>query len=154
MATEKTFILIKPDGIQRRKVGTIFQRLEQKGLKLVGLKMMAMSPELASQQYAEHREKPFYDKLICFITSGPVIASVWQGGNAVKIVRRILGQTDPLEALPGTIRGDFALNTTYNLVHASDSSDTAGREINIFFDSGELQEYDLSNNDWIQPPAE
>lgn len=130
---EKTFAMVKPDGVQRGLVGTILQRYEQKGLKLVAAKLMNASRELAEEHYREHASKSFFNELIEYITSGPVFAMVLEGENAIKLVRLLNGATKVEEALPGTIRGDFATSTTCNLVHASDSPESASREIKLWF---------------------
>ena len=130
---EKTFVMIKPDGIRRGLAGNIIQRYEQKGLKIIAARLMAVSGELAQKHYAEHASKPFFPELIAYITSGPVMAMVLEGPNAIKLARLINGATRVEEALPGTIRGDFAASTTENLVHASDKPETAEREISLWF---------------------
>lgn len=149
MAQEQTFIMVKPDGVQRSLAGTLIGRLEQKGLKLVALKMMRIPRQLAENHYAEHKGKPFYPRLLEFITSAPVIASVWQGENAISIVRKALGATSPDNAEPGTIRGDFAITTSMNLMHASDGPESAEREIDLFFSPDELMDYPLTINEWL-----
>ncbi|NMD42648.1 MAG: nucleoside-diphosphate kinase [Firmicutes bacterium] len=141
--------MVKPDGVQRGLVGEVIDRLAKKGIQLVALKMMQVSPELAGRHYGEHQGKPFYDSLIAFITSGPVVAMVWEGDDVVAITRRLIGDTDPREALPGTIRGDLALFTGNNLVHGSDSPESAGREIALFFDESEICRYRLVLDDWV-----
>lgn len=141
--------MVKPDGVQRGLVGEVIDRLAKKGIQLVALKMMQVSPELAEHHYGEHQGKPFYDSLIAFITSGPVVAMVWEGDDVVAITRRLIGDTDPREALPGTIRGDLALFTGNNLVHGSDSPESAGREIALFFDENEICCYRLVLDDWV-----
>lgn len=146
---EKTFVMVKPDGVQRHLVGEIISRFEKKGLQLVGLKMMQVSRELAARHYAEHEGKPFYEGLINFITSGPVVAMVWQGQNAIAIVRNLMGKTNPAEAAPGTIRGDFAMFTGNNVVHGSDSPASAEREIGLFFKADELVEYTAHSDEWV-----
>jgi len=146
---EKTFIMIKPDGIQRALIGQIIERFEDKGLKLVGLKLMQIARPLAENHYEMHNGKPFYTDLLEFITSGPVVAMVWEADNAVYIGRKIVGQTTPNEAAPGTIRGDFCINTQFNLIHASDTVDNAQREINLFFKPDELVKYDRSIMHWL-----
>jgi len=133
---EKTLVLIKPDGVRRKLVGEIIGRLEKKGLDLEKARMLVLSRAKAEEHYRDHRGKDFYEELIQNITSGPVLAMVWSGRNAIALTRRLVGDTNPHEALPGTIRGDFALTTTENLVHASDSPQAAQREIALFF-SGE-----------------
>jgi len=138
---ERTFVMVKPDGVQRNLVGEIIGRFERKGFKLVGMKLMRITPDLAARHYAEHREKPFYNDLISFITSGPVVAMVWEGLNAVSMIREMMGKTNPAEAVPGTIRGDFAINLTKNVIHGSDSLASAKREIGLFFTDKELIDY-------------
>ncbi|SHM55878.1 nucleoside diphosphate kinase [Caldanaerovirga acetigignens] len=130
---EKTFVMIKPDGVNRGLIGSILQRYEQKGLKLVAAKLTKVSKELAEEHYREHSSKPFFNELVEYITSGPVFAMVLEGENAIKLVRLLNGATKVEEALPGTIRGDFATSTTHNLVHASDSPESAYREIKLWF---------------------
>jgi len=130
--------MIKPDGIERRLVGEIIGRLERKGLRLVGIKMVQPSIELAERHYAVHKGKSFYEPLLKFITSGPVVAMVWEGPDAIDLVRLLMGATRPQEALPGTIRGDFATDVQCNLVHGSDSTQTAATEIAIWFAPEEL----------------
>ncbi|KXG78854.1 Nucleoside diphosphate kinase [Fervidicola ferrireducens] len=130
---ERTFVMVKPDGVKRGLIGAILQRYEQKGLKLVAAKLVNVSRELAEEHYREHFSKPFFNELIEYITSGPVFAMVLEGENAIKLVRLLNGATKVEEALPGTIRGDFATSTTYNLVHASDSPESARREIKLWF---------------------
>ena len=141
--------MVKPDGVQRKLVGEVIGRLEKKGLQPVAIKMMQIEPELAARHYGEHQGKPFYESLISFITSGPVVAMVWEGDNAVAVSRTLIGATDPQEAGPGTIRGDLALFTGNNLVHGSDSLESARREIGLFFDEAELCSYKAVLNDWI-----
>jgi nucleoside-diphosphate kinase len=145
---ERTLVLVKPDAIQRLLAGRILARYEERGLKLVGLKLMTVSTELAEQHYAVHREKPFFRGLVEFITSGPVIAGVLEGPNAITIVRAMNGATRPHEAIPGTIRGDYALETAQNLVHASDGPDTAETELALWFAAGELVEYERDIDRW------
>ncbi|HHY41233.1 MAG TPA: nucleoside-diphosphate kinase [Thermoanaerobacterales bacterium] len=130
---EKTFVMIKPDGIRRGLVGNIITRYEQKGLKITALKLMQVSEELAKKHYAEHVSKPFFPELIAYLTSGPVIAMVLEGPNAIKLARLINGATKVEDAMPGTIRGDYATSTTENLVHAADSPESATREIALWF---------------------
>lgn len=138
MASERTLILVKPDGVQRGLVGEIVGRFERKGLRLAGLKMLKFSGELAEKHYAEHVSKPFFPELKSFITSGPVAAMVLEGEAAVSLARMMMGATKFTEAAPGTIRGDYAFSMTENLVHGSDSPDSAQREIAIFFKNDEL----------------
>lgn len=146
---ERTLVLLKPDAVQRRLVGRIIARFEDKGLRLVGMKLLSISSELAEQHYAEHRGKPFYGELIRFITSSPVVALVVEGPGAVSTVRALMGKTNPLEAAPGTIRGDFGLSLTMNLVHGSDSQGTAAREIPLFFAPDELLDYATADAPWL-----
>ncbi|BBJ27864.1 nucleoside diphosphate kinase [Athalassotoga saccharophila] len=132
---ERTLVLIKPDGVERGLVGEIISRFEKKGFKIAEMKMFKMDRALAEAHYEDHKGRPYYEKLINYITSGKTVAMVLEGDNAVEIVRMMIGKTSPLEALPGTIRGDLALNVTVNLVHASDSQESAKKEINRFFPS-------------------
>lgn len=146
---ERTFIMVKPDGVQRGLIGEIIKRFEAKGLQLVAAKLMKVTRQQAETHYAEHREKPFYEELVSFITSGPVMAMVWQGDQAIALSRNLIGKTQVLDAVPGTIRGDFALHTGMNIVHGSDSPASAEREIGIFFAPEELVDYDKPINQWI-----
>ncbi|MBS4021248.1 MAG: nucleoside-diphosphate kinase [Dethiobacter sp.] len=146
---EKSFVMVKPDGVQRNLIGEIISRFENKGLQLVALKLMQIHPELASNHYGEHKGKPFYNDLIEFITSGPVVAMVWQGLNAVSVIRAMMGKTNPAEAAPGTIRGDLALFMGNNVVHGSDSNESAQREISIFFKPDELVSYTSAGDTWV-----
>ncbi|MBS7309592.1 MAG: nucleoside-diphosphate kinase [Treponema sp.] len=134
----RCFSMLKPGVLNRRIVGEVINRLERKGLKLVGLKMMNISEELAGKHYAEHEGKPFFGDLVSYITSAPVVAMVWQGDDCVTLVRKLCGATKPSEAAPGTIRGDFCLHTQFNVIHASDSDASAEREINLFFKPEEI----------------
>jgi nucleoside-diphosphate kinase len=147
---QRTLVLVKPDGVQRGLVGEIIRRLEQRGLKLIGLKMMRVPADVAERHYAEHQGKPFYGGLISFITSGPIVAMVWEGREAVAVVRSIMGATDPQKAAPGTIRGDLALDLGMNLIHGSDSPARAQTEIALFFGSGEHHEYERTVDRWIR----
>lgn len=147
---ERTLLLVKPDGVQRGLIGEIVGRFERRGLKLVGLKFLQMSPELASEHYAVHRERPFYQSLVAYITSGPVVAMVWEGKDAVAVARATIGATKPAEAAPGTIRGDFALEIGRNLVHGSDSPENAKKEVALFFDDEELVNWERSTDTWIR----
>ncbi len=144
-ARERTFLMVKPDGVQRGLVGNVINRLEAKGLKPVAIKMMRISPDLAARHYGEHAGKPFYDGLIEFITSAPVVAMIWEGDDAVAIVRTMIGATDPRKAAPGTMRGDLAVFTGKNIVHGSDSLESAEREINLFFTAEEICLYSPPN---------
>lgn len=133
-----TFVMVKPDGVRRGLVGEVVRRFEQKGLRLKAMKLIQVTPELAAQHYAEHREKPFYGELISFITSGPAVPMVFEGREAVSVARTLMGATDPAKAAPGTIRGDFAIEITENIVHGSDSPESAEREIHLYFRVEEL----------------
>lgn len=133
MAVERTFVMVKPDGVSRRLVGEVVSRLERKGLALENLAMVSVDEDLARRHYAEHVEKPFFGDLLEFITSGPVVAMEWSGESAVSVTRTLMGPTNPAEAPPGTIRGDFGLEITFNLVHGSDSVESAERELGIWF---------------------
>ena len=135
---QKTLVLIKPDAVQRGLVGEIVSRLERKELKIAALKMLQMDKALAERHYAIHKGKPFFSSLVDFITSGPIVAIVIEGSNAVEATRRIMGETDPLKAAPGTIRGDFGSEIEQNLIHGSDSEENAQQEINLFFSEKEL----------------
>ncbi|MEB3298320.1 MAG: nucleoside-diphosphate kinase [Candidatus Sericytochromatia bacterium] len=138
---ERTFIAVKPDGVQRGLVGQIIARFEQKGYQLVGLKLLHVTREMAEQHYGEHRERPFFKGLVDFITSGPVVAMAWQGPGVVATARLMMGKTNPRDAEPGTIRGDFAVDIGRNVVHGSDSPESAVRELGIFFAPGELLDW-------------
>lgn len=146
---EKTLVLVKPDGIQRALVGEIIARFERKGLKLVGLKLLQMDERMAALHYDEHKDRDFFPNLINFVTSGPVVAMVWEAVNAVFIVRKLVGPTRPNEAAPGTIRGDFCVNTQFNVIHASDNIENARREIEIYFTDQELVRYERSIMHWL-----
>jgi nucleoside-diphosphate kinase len=146
---ERTYLMIKPDGVQRSLIGEIVKRFEHKGFQLVGAKLMQISMEQAEQHYAEHKGKDFYDRLVKFITSGPVFAMVWQGDQVIALSRILMGKTDTLDAIPGTIRGDFAVHTPFNLIHGSDSPESAEREINNFFKPEELVTYNKVITHWI-----
>jgi len=154
MATERTLILIKPDGVNRRLVGRVISRLEDKGLKLVGLKLLQVTEELAQQHYAEHVEKPFYPQLEEFITAGPVVALVAEGPEAIGVVRALMGPTNGREAPPGTVRGDYGLSRQMNLVHGSDGPEAAQREIGLYFKSDELIDYQPTLAEWVGAPDE
>lgn len=146
---EKTFLMVKPDGVQRNLVGEIVQRFEKKGYKLAGAKLMVISNELAEQHYGEHKERPFFGELVDFITSGPVFAMVWEGENVIATARTMMGATNPAESAPSTIRGDFGITVGKNIIHGSDSPESAEREISLFFDEKELVSYDKVDNSWI-----
>lgn len=149
MSKERTLVIVKPDGVQRGLVGPILSRLEARGLKLVGLKLVQVSAELAARHYAEHEGKPFYPGLLKYITSGPVVVLSVEGTSAVQMVRNAVGATNPLNAAPGTIRGDLALDIGRNLIHASDAPDTATRELALWFTDGELVGYARDTDRWI-----
>lgn len=138
MALERTLVLLKPDAVARRLCGEIIRRFETRGLKLVGMKYMLVTPELSKQHYAEHVSKPFYPQLEAFITSGPIVAIAWEGPEAISVVRAMMGPTNGRAAAPGTIRGDFGLSRQMNLVHGSDSPEAAARELSIYFQPHEL----------------
>lgn len=146
---ERTFVLAKPDAVQRGLIGEIIKRLEQRGLKLVAAKFLQVSTELAEQHYAVHKGKPFYEGLIRYICSAPVMAMVWEGPQAVAAVRQTMGATRPTEAAPGTIRHDFGLEVGRNLAHASDSVENASIEINLWFKPEEIVQWSQSNEGWI-----
>jgi len=146
---ERSLVLVKPDGVQRGLVGEVIARFERRGLRLVGAKFMQVSQELAKQHYAEHEGKPFYDGLISYITSAPVMAMVWEGPNAVAAIRQTVGSTKPVESAPGTIRHDFALEVGRNLIHASDKPETGVRETALWFNSEELVDWKRDVDRWV-----
>ncbi len=146
---ERTLVLVKPDGVQRGLVGTIIERLERRGLRIVGLKMVEVSQELAHRHYAVHEGKPFFDGLIRYITSSPVVAMVLEGNNAIEITRATMGATNPAKAAPGTIRADLSLEIGRNLVHGSDAPETAKAEVALWFAPGELAAYRRDADRWI-----
>ena len=146
---QKTLVLLKPDALQRCLVGEIISRIERRGLKLVAMKMLYMDEELAKRHYQIHKDKSFFQGLVKYITSGPIIAAIFEGENAVEIVRRTMGETDPPQALPGTIRGDLALDIGRNLIHGSDSEQTAKEEVDIFFSKDEIFNYSREIERWI-----
>ncbi|MED4011369.1 nucleoside-diphosphate kinase [Priestia aryabhattai] len=146
---QKTFLMVKPDGVQRSIIGEVISRFEKKGFQLVGAKLMNISQELAETHYGEHKEKPFFGELVKFITSGPVFAMVWEGENVISVSRQMVGKTNPQEALPGTIRGDYGLIVDKNIIHGSDSPESAEREISLFFESEELTFYKKDADAWI-----
>lgn len=145
----RCFTMLKPGVLNRRLVGEVISRLEKKGLKLVGLKLMQITPELAAKHYAEHKGKPFYDPLVDYITSGPVVAMVWQGDDCITLVRKLTGSTSPAEALPGTIRGDFCSHTQHNIIHASDCEESAKREVELFFKPEEIIDWEDQASLWF-----
>lgn len=145
---EKTFLMVKPDGVQRNLIGEIVKRFETKGFKLAGAKLMVVSNELAEKHYGEHKERPFFGELVEFITSGPVFAMVWEGENVIANARQMMGKTNPQEAAPSTIRGDFGVTVGKNIIHGSDSPESA-EEISLFFDENEIVSYDKQDSAWI-----
>lgn len=146
---EKTFIMLKPSAVTRGLIGNILTRLENRGLKIVALKMVQLTRETAGKLYAVHHGKPFYESLIEYVTSAPVVALVVEGEDAVKVTRKLVGSTNPKEAEPGTIRGDLAMVTTKNVIHASDSAENAQNEITIFFEPQEITKYKRADENWI-----
>lgn len=146
---ERTFVMVKPDGVQRGLIGEVIARLERRGLRLVAAKFMQVSKELAETHYSIHKGKPFYDGLISYITSAPVMAMVWEGPNAVGAVRQTMGATRPTEAAPGTVRHDFALEVGRNLTHASDSVENGAGEVALWFKQEELVDWSRENDKWI-----
>ena len=146
---ERTLVLAKPDAVQRGLAGEIITRLERTGLRLVGLKLVHIDTALARKHYAVHQGKPFFDGLVKFITSSPVVAMVWEGPRAVEIVRKTMGATDPAKSAPGSLRGDFGLTIGMNLVHGSDAPETAAKEISLFFKPNELVSYKRDIERWI-----
>ena len=146
---EQTLVLVKPDGVQRGLIGEIIGRLEMRGLKLVGMKLLQVDEDLAHRHYGEHVDRPFFPGLVSFITSGPAVAMAWEANNAVEIVRSTMGPTNPAGAAPGTIRGDLGVDIGRNLIHGSDSPESAQRELALFFQPGELLSYNRSNDSWI-----
>ncbi|MEM7262244.1 MAG: nucleoside-diphosphate kinase [Planctomycetota bacterium] len=145
---ERTLIILKPDAVQRRLAGEIIQRFERKGLKLVAMKLMQISKETAETHYGPHKGKPFYDSLVSFMTSAPVVTMVLEGHKAIEVCRKLMGATFGFDAEPGTIRGDFGISNQFNLVHGSDSPEAAAKEIDLFFDAGDLLEYSLADDAW------
>ncbi len=148
MHQEKTFIAIKPDGVQRGFISEIIGRFERKGFKLVALKQLIPSKELAQKHYGVHKERPFFNDLVNFISSGPVVAMVWEGEGVISSARKMIGATKPLEAEPGTIRGDLAVNIGRNIIHGSDGPDTASFEINLWFNNEEICDWNPSDGIW------
>ena len=146
---ERTFVMVKPDGVQRNLVGEVIRRLETKGFTLVGLKMMQVSRELAEKHYDVHKEKPFFNSLVEFIISAPVVATVWEGEGVIASARKIIGATNPLSAEPGTIRGDYGVSIGRNLIHGSDAAETAKQEIALWFGEEELISWEPSLKSWL-----
>ena len=149
MTIERSLVLVKPDGVQRGLIGRILARLEERGLKLIGLKLIRISEALGRQHYAEHVDKPFFPGLLEYMTSGPVVVAAFEGPGAVTAIRNAMGATNPLEASPGTVRGDYALEVGRNLVHGSDSVESGRREIALFFSEDELLPWDRDTDRWI-----
>ena len=149
MRMERTLVIVKPDGVQRGLIGPLLSRLEARGLKIVGLKLVQVSQDLAARHYAEHEGKPFYPGLLKYITSAPVIVACVEGTSAVQMVRNTVGATNPLNAAPGTLRGDLALDIGRNLIHASDAPATAERELALWFQDAELVSYERATDRWI-----
>ncbi len=146
---EQSFVMLKPDAVKRRLAGEVLSRFEKRGLKIVAAKMMVINPELAKKHYAEHSEKPFFKDLVSYITSGPVLAMVIEGGDCISLIRKMVGATNPSEADMGTIRGDYAIETGRNMIHASDSTESAAREISLFFKDSEICQYALPDEEII-----
>ena len=149
---ERTLIIIKPDAVQRHLAGRIIARFESKGLKLVAAKFMQIPEELARRHYAAHRDKPFFEPAVTFMSSAPSLLMVWEADGVVDIARKMIGSTFGYEAQPGTIRGDFGCSQRYNLIHGSDSPESAEKEIDLFFRPEELVEYDLADASWLYSP--
>ena len=149
MAMERTYLMVKPDAVQRGLMGEIVSRLERKGLKPVAMKFTVIPREICETHYGEHKGKPFYGGLIDYITSGPVLAMVWEGDNAISVCRQMMGKTNPQDAAPGTIRGDYAVDMGRNIIHGSDSPESAAREIGIFFTPEELVGYERVIDAWV-----
>jgi nucleoside-diphosphate kinase len=152
--TERTLVLVKPDGVQRLLTGRIIARFEERGLKIVGLKLVQVDRAFAERHYAVHRERPFFGSLVAFITSGPLVAMVLEGPDAIALVRMMVGATRPNEAAPGTIRGDYAMETAQNLIHASDAPETAATELALWFRPEELLDYPREIDRWVLAPAD
>ena len=152
MSTEQTLVLVKPDAVQRALAGSVISRLEGRGLKIVAMKMLRMSREMASNHYSDHVGKAFFEGLVDFITASPIIAMVLEGPNSVEMVRNTMGTTNPLQAQPGTIRGDLAVDIGQNLVHGSDSPESAAKEIALFFSPDEILSYERDVDRWVTGP--
>ena len=146
---ERTLIIVKPEGVQRGLIGNVVGRFEQRGLKFVGLKLMQITPELAERHYGIHKGKPFYEGLVKHITSGPVVVGVLEGPKAISVVRTTMGATNAAEAIPGTIRGDYAIEIGFNIIHGSDAPETAVSEVQLFFKPEELVSYSLAGQRWV-----
>lgn len=154
MASERTLILVKPDGVQRKLIGSIVSRIETKGLNIIAMKMLQVTSEMSKQHYEEHVEKPFYPELESFITSAPVVALVVEGPEAVSVMRTLIGATNGREAAPGTIRGDFGASKQMNMIHGSDSVESSAREIGIYFSDAEICSYDVCLSGWVCADSE
>ncbi|MHC4389723.1 MAG: nucleoside-diphosphate kinase [Planctomycetota bacterium] len=146
---QRTLVFVKPDGVQRRLVGQVISRFETKGLKIRGMKLMQVSRELAETHYAEHKGRPFYEGLVSFVTSGPIVAICLEGFKAISVCRKMIGATFGFDADAGTIRGDYGISNQYNLIHGSDSEESAAREIELYFGEGELIEYSIPDEVWM-----
>ena len=146
---QKSFVMLKPDAVGRRLMGKVLTRFEEKGLQLVAVKMMQISEDLAKEHYGEHSEKPFFNGLVEYITSAPVLAMVIEGDDAISVIRKLVGATNPKEADLGTIRGDFGMDTGRNIIHASDAPESAEREIGLFFNEDEICDYSMVDMGWI-----
>lgn len=149
MPKERTFVMIKPDGVSRRLIGECIMRFEKRGFKLVAIKMQILTRQKAEEHYQEHKGKEFFERLVNFITSGPTVQMVWEGEDAIAQIRSMVGSTNPLKAAPGTIRGDFALITQNNIIHASDSPQSAEREISLYFTPEEIVKYTTDDEKWL-----
>jgi nucleoside-diphosphate kinase len=147
---ERTFLAVKPDGVQRGLVAEIIGRFERKGFKLVGLKLMQVTREMAETHYGEHKGKPFFDGLVGFITNGPIVAMAWEGPNVIATARKMMGATNPANAEPGTIRGDYSVDIGRNVIHGSDGPESAARELGIFFKADELVSWERAGEAWIR----
>lgn len=146
---QRTFLMVKPDGVQRRLVGEIIRRFEVRGFKLVALKQLLASDQLLRNHYAEHDGRPFFPKLLTYVGSGPVVAMVWEGANVVEVARKMIGATKPSDSAPGTIRGDLAVEVGRNIIHGSDGCEAAQREIALWFTPEEITQWNDHSNDWI-----
>ncbi|MEE9392889.1 MAG: nucleoside-diphosphate kinase [Planctomycetota bacterium] len=151
---ETTLLIVKPDGVQRQLVGKIIGRFEAKGMQLVGMKMMTISKDLAHTHYADHKERPFFKGLVNFMTSSPVVVFAVRGNGVIAMARKMMGATFGSNAEPGTIRGDLGVSNSFNLIHGSDSPEAAERELGLFFNEGEVQDYTLGNLNWIYDASE
>ena len=146
---QKSFVMMKPDAVARRLMGKVLTRFEEKGLKIVAMKLIAIDEDLAKNHYGEHKDKPFFNDLVSYITSSPSLAMVIEGDDAISLIRKIVGATNPKDADLGTIRGDYAMDMGRNIIHASDAPDSAKREISLFFEDSEIYEYNMSDNIWL-----